>query len=286
MTNQQVEFPYVTGKTLSVNIFAEDSDTLLDTEAATEVVSMPGVYRVLFNNLSAGSYRFIVYLAGTPVYTDLVDLLATNGIYQGRAESCDTGFSTGGGGGSSSLDCSPYTEDISNQEGCTEWSLALVQMLRVFIGDFSDEGKYSDARLCQILKAAAFFVSGDICTCSRFKNLTVDYLTSEISLDPLTNPVLANFIVLKAACLFDQSTLRLRAVREGISAVCGPAKISVSGSSAYTALFQNGPCKAYDVLKHQCCIKNSISEASYCRMVVSSFVDSFNCRYSSFNRNG
>lgn len=273
MSLQIIEFPYSAGKTLTVSIFLESDDTELASVSAYEYIS--GIYRANFNDLATDTYRFIVYLSGTPVYTDIIDLININGVYHGYSETSgsDTIINVSG----ECNKCSPYTIDSSIDTECVSWTSALTPMLRVFIGDFEDNAQYTDSRLCQILLSAGFYVSGDLCGCSKLSSVSVDFVNSTITPDPLTNPILANLIVLKAACLIDQSNFRLKAIRDGISAVCGPAKISVSGSSSYKALFEYGPCKAYDELKYQCCVLGSISEAKYCRMVVSTFVDQY-CR--------
>lgn len=271
---QTIEFPYLAGQTLAVSIFPSDSSTATATSSASEFI--PGVYRVDFS-VAAGTYRFTASISGTVVYTDLIDLLSITNIYRGYSESLDIDQVIIQSGENENYSCDPATVDPDVSTECSDWTLSLAPMLRVFIGDHEESAKYTNSRLCEILLAAAFYVSGDVCTCSSFKTLSVDYEEKTISIDPLSNPVLANLIVLKAACLIDQSSLRLKAVREGISAACGPARISISASSSFKALIESGPCKAYDTLKYQCCVLNSIAEAKYCRLIVSAFVKDYGC---------
>lgn len=174
-----------------------------------------------------------------------------------------------------------YTDDPSSGtiiipgtgQACdTVWKATLVPLLRVIIGDFTDPPTYSDDRLCQLLGAAAFFVAGDLCDCPNL-TFTYDVVTGVASPDPLSNAVIANLIVLRAACILDQGLTRSRSISEGFKAVCGPASLQVlSASSTFSSLFENGPCAAYLDLKEACCFRNLIQSAEFCKFVLGPFV--------------
>ena len=132
------------------------------------------------------------------------------------------------------------------------WQYNLTTMLRLVIYDSPDDttGRtYTDARLEELLVVAANLVVQEL----TFDNTyTIDIAATSISPDPITqkDTVFQNMVVLKAACLADQSTLRTKAQQAGISAKVGPASISTSNSlNGYALLLEQGPCATYGRLK-------------------------------------
>jgi len=133
------------------------------------------------------------------------------------------------------------------------WDTVLVNMLRIIIDDF-DEGSptYSDDRLQQILVVAAQYVNQEI---SFDTSYTVNINSPNISPDPTSSSsrddAFANFVVLKAACIINQSALRAAAISSGVKAKCGPVEIQTAANSSagYELLIREGPCKTYNTLK-------------------------------------
>ena len=78
-------------------------------------------------------------------------------------------------------------------------------MLRVVIFDLETTPTYSDSRLEEMLIASAHLVTQDIDFSTSY---SIDILGQSITPDPTdsTDKEFVNFVVLKAACLADQST--------------------------------------------------------------------------------
>lgn len=153
-----------------------------------------------------------------------------------------------------------------------EWTVCLTNMFRALIDDMDPSNyEYSDARVAQILNTAAFYVAADLCDCPSL-SLTVDIVNSTIDPDPITDPVLANLIVFRAICMIDINLTRLKAGIEGVKASCGPASMAVnSGYSALSGLLNNGACGTYKTLKEQCCFRNMVQTAAFCRAILAPF---------------
>lgn len=133
------------------------------------------------------------------------------------------------------------------------WKDELVTMLRVLINDLGETPSYSDSRLQQLLVVAARYVLQDMDFDTSY---TININVPNISPDPVgtttRDDAFANFTVLKAACLSDQSLFRTKALLEGITARCGPATLSIAGHlPGFKELITQGPCAAYLVLKQQ-----------------------------------
>jgi len=132
------------------------------------------------------------------------------------------------------------------------WQYNLTTMLRLVIYDAPDDVDdrvYTDARLEELIVVAANLVIQEMAFSNTY---TVDIAATSISPDPITqkDTVFQNMVVLKAACLADQSTLRTRAQQAGITAKVGPASISTSNSlNGYALLLEQGPCATYERLK-------------------------------------
>lgn len=84
MATQTVEFAAPTGQTITAKLFAEGSDTVVASAAATEATNRKGVYSVAYTDIPEGTYRLIGYNASnTPLcfwWTE--PLLLVTGTYQ------------------------------------------------------------------------------------------------------------------------------------------------------------------------------------------------------------
>jgi hypothetical protein len=129
------------------------------------------------------------------------------------------------------------------------WQDDMVQMLRVFIFDLEETPTYSDARLEEMIIVSAHLVVQEIDFTTDY---TVSIMSQTITPDPATNgdTEFQNFVVLKAACLADQSTLRSKVACGGVTARLGGAALSTSNNiKGYETLLTLGPCAAYQELK-------------------------------------
>lgn len=155
---------------------------------------------------------------------------------------------------------------------CPEWTTCLTNMFRVLINDVDPLNyEYSDARVCQLLNMAAFYVAGDLCDCPNL-NFTIDLINSTVDPDPLTDPIIANLIVFKAVCLIDINATRNKAIFEGARAIAGPVSMSIgSNASALNSLLKNGACGMYQSLKDQCCFRKIVQTAEFCRAILDPF---------------
>lgn len=145
------------------------------------------------------------------------------------------------------------------------WDTTMVTMLRVLINDL-DASTYTDTRLKQVIVVSAKYVNQEL----GF-TYDIDIDTPDITPDPVTDEddAYVNFVILKAACIADQSTFRTKALNEGIKAVLGPASIAVAGNlSGFKTLLEMGPCKTYEELKFQ----YQIGNAKAIKAVLSPFV--------------
>lgn len=158
-------------------------------------------------------------------------------------------------------------------------------MVRILINDMSSTPTYSDERLQQLIVVAARYVVQEI---DFDVTYTVGVSVPSISPDPTSadtlDDVFANFVVLKAACLSDQSLFRTKALMEGITARCGPATLSVLGHlPGFKQLLNEGPCAAYTEFKRQYYLGN----ARGVRAIMSPFVSNeFNPDDLRFHRDG
>jgi len=82
MATQTVTFSYQTGKTLTLKLYALGADTITATASATERVNQLGVYAAAFTDVAAGTYRAVVFLGTTPVYSGFVNLAATTATFE------------------------------------------------------------------------------------------------------------------------------------------------------------------------------------------------------------
>lgn len=172
------------------------------------------------------------------------------------------------------MGCCNYGIDVPTSSGTPfeDWEVCALNMLRVMIGDLGTPPQYSDERLVQIMKVAGYYVMTDLACC---RYVTKPAITScgEFTSNPLDYPPFTNLMILKAACLVDQSSLRAKAAAEGIRATCGPATLQViSASSSYSLLLKSGPCSAYLALKEDLCFKCPIQSGALCAQILGPFV--------------
>lgn len=131
------------------------------------------------------------------------------------------------------------------------WNNTMVTMVRVLISDLDATPTYTDARLEQLIVVASQFVQQELDFSTAY---TINIASPDISPDPTVtatkDDAFTNFVVLKAACIADQSTFRTKALAEGIRAVCGPVSLQVAGNlKGFQTLLDKGPCAAYEELK-------------------------------------
>lgn len=148
------------------------------------------------------------------------------------------------------------------------WQDEMIPMLRILINDFSSEPTYSDERLTDLIITSAYLVNNEA-------NITTDYNISmslkTISPDPINidDDLFVSLVMLKAACLADQSTFRTKALLEGVKAAMGPASLTVAGHLAgFKTLLELGPCKAFEDLKLQAAFSMGLNV----RAILSPFV--------------
>jgi len=137
------------------------------------------------------------------------------------------------------------------------WQDTMVSMLRILVNDMDDTPVYSDSRMEQMLVTAAMYVNIEI---SFDYTYTIGITTPSISPDPTGNgdDAFTNFVVLKAACITDQSTFRTKALAAGVKAKCGPAVLeTLKHLDGFKQLLEIGPCAAYTELKKQWTFGNS-----------------------------
>lgn len=130
------------------------------------------------------------------------------------------------------------------------WQQTSIIMLRAMLNDAGcGEAAYSTTRLEQLLITAAYFIPIEI----EFNTVyTVNVESQTITPNPIEQDDGADFIsfmVLKAACLLDESAFRTAALMQGIMARCGPAMLQTSNYGQYLKeLLTEGPCKSYQTL--------------------------------------
>ncbi len=156
-----------------------------------------------------------------------------------------------------------------------EYAGCLIQILRTHIGDWDNE--WSDSRLLDILKAAAYQVSSEV-TCIDVPEINL--CTGDFNTNPFLYPSYVNLWILKSACIIDQGQLRVKAIQEGLKAVCGPASLDIrTGGRSYQILFSEGPCAAYKDMLENLCFRSPLQTASFCSQIVGTFVSQYYCGY-------
>lgn len=152
------------------------------------------------------------------------------------------------------------------------WQNTSLTMLRTILNDAGcSNSDYTTSRLEELLITAAYFLPLDI----NFNNsYTVNVETKSISPNPISQTdgtEFISFMVLKAACMVDQSNFRNAALLQGVTARCGPAVLQTNAYGQYLKdLLTNGPCKSYEDLKQE--YNFSYAGRGIIRAVMSPFV--------------
>ena len=133
------------------------------------------------------------------------------------------------------------------------WQNTSLIMLRTLLNDAScSTEKYTDDRLMDLLLTSAYIIRIDINFNTTF---TVNVGKQTITPNPedqTDGDEFISFMVLKAACLTDESNFRTAALLQGVSARCGPATITTTNYGGYLKeLLTAGPCKSYDNLSSE-----------------------------------
>ena len=79
---QTIEFRAASGLTLTAELFAIGSDTIVDTESATEETNRSGTYRAAFTDVAAGEYQLVAFSGTVPVASWLVTLTLNTATFQ------------------------------------------------------------------------------------------------------------------------------------------------------------------------------------------------------------
>lgn len=159
--------------------------------------------------------------------------------------------------------------------GDDAWTQCTLTMLRVWINDLAGT-EFSDDRLIEVLKAASYFVYVELNCCANVSKPAVDPCNGCIGADPLQYPSFLTLTILKAACIVNQGRAQSKAQSEGLKAVCGPAQLQVSSSSAgINALLNSGPCESYAEMKRDLCFKCPMQSGFACKQILSTFVNSY-----------
>ena len=88
MATQTLEFNAGTGLTLSCKIFALGSDTVVDTQTATEKTNDKNRYSVAYTDIPAGAYRLNAFVGATGGFAnENYDLTLTTATFHPRGES-------------------------------------------------------------------------------------------------------------------------------------------------------------------------------------------------------
>jgi len=133
------------------------------------------------------------------------------------------------------------------------WQNTSLMILRTMLDDSGcDSTTYTNKRLSELLITAAYFLPIDI----NFKtSYVVDVEAESITPTPIGQDdegEFINFMVLKAACMVDESNFRNRALLQGVKARCGPAVLETNAYGQYLLeLLEAGPCKTYQTLKDE-----------------------------------
>ena len=151
------------------------------------------------------------------------------------------------------------------------WCPCIVTAMRAHVGDL-DGTQFTDSRLLELFNVASFMVHADLTTCSFVLKPDFTVCSAGCDTNPFDYPSFTALALLKAACMVDQGSARAHARRQGLTATCGSARLSVSaGSSSYEILFKHGPCAAYSQLKNELCFASPMKSAAHCAQILSSF---------------
>lgn len=142
------------------------------------------------------------------------------------------------------------------------WQNELTTMVRTLINDSIEPFEFSDERIIQTILVAGKYIQFDV----NFDNeYSIDVNNLTLFPDPteINDEFFTILVSLKAACLVDQGTLRIKAASEGIRAALGPASLSVGGSAAgWEMILKHGPCKLYKDLAEYWDVSNASAIAA------------------------
>lgn len=134
------------------------------------------------------------------------------------------------------------------------WQTEMTTLLRFLVYDLDDVPTYTDEKLQQAITVAAQLLQNEI----NFRQAyTVNIGGPTISPDPTDSSLLRddsfiNLVTMKAACLIDDWTLRVKLPTAGISMRSGPEALDTRGvASVYQYLKDNGYCKAFEEAKKE-----------------------------------
>lgn len=131
------------------------------------------------------------------------------------------------------------------------WQTELVRMIRHMVDDLGSSPTYSDDRLEELVILSAQKINGEI-DLDRDYSIDLDELI--LSPDPTVSPKdngFINLIVLKAACIIDQSEAR-KAAGQGIAITDNRSSIDLRGrAGTRLALLKEGWCKSYAQAKFE-----------------------------------
>lgn len=149
------------------------------------------------------------------------------------------------------------------------WTTTMTTMVRIYINDTEATQKYTDVRLQNLIAVAAFYVKGEIDFTTAYA-VSID--TPSISPDPTLaitlDDTFTGFVVLRAACIADQSTFRTEAFRSNVEARCGKSLLKTSDrTAAFSELLNQGPCALYEQAK----LDYEIGNAQACQAILSPF---------------
>jgi hypothetical protein len=82
MATQTIEFRAAAGLTLTAELFAIGSDTIVATVSPTEQTNRAGTYRAIFTDVAAGEYQLVAFSGTTPVASWLVTLTLATATFQ------------------------------------------------------------------------------------------------------------------------------------------------------------------------------------------------------------
>lgn len=128
------------------------------------------------------------------------------------------------------------------------WQTEMTIIVRTLINDLDQPFAYCDDRIHQMIAVAGTYVQQDANLQTRY---TIDVSVPSIVEDPTMprDDIFVALTCLKAACFFDQSTFRTKAVLEGVRTSLGSASLGVGGNlSGYKTILEQGPCAMYQQL--------------------------------------
>lgn len=82
MATQTIEFRAAPGLTLTAELFAIGSDTIVATVSPTEQTNRAGTYRAVYTSIAAAEYQLVAFSGTTPVASWLVTLTLTTATFQ------------------------------------------------------------------------------------------------------------------------------------------------------------------------------------------------------------